>query len=86
MSDYASRRLDADVACTIRARCLHVLRTRGPSTHEQILSAFADKGWDASPSGVRTRCHELAEAGLARDTGEIRPTSCGRPACVWAAT
>lgn len=84
-SHYAARRVDADVSESIRARVLHVLRTRGPATHEEILAVFADKGWDGSPSGVRTRCRELASAGMVRDTGQIRQTQCGRASVVWAA-
>lgn len=84
-SHYAAARVDADVCETIRARVLHVLRTRGPSTHEEILAVFSERQWDGSPSGVRTRCKELLKAGMVRDTGEMRDTEYGRASVVWAA-
>lgn len=84
-SDRAARRQDADVGESIRARVMHVLRTRGPSTQEEILDVFTEKGWDASPQGVRSRCVELARCGLAQDTGGLRADRKGRSNIIWAA-
>lgn len=51
-------------------------------TDEELVSLI---GANLSPSGVRTRRHELVEQGLVVDTGIRRKTNSGRSAIVWAA-
>lgn len=56
----------------------------GPMTDEQLLTV-----WESyspllvSPSGLRSRRHELTVMGLVKDTGERVKTRSGRKAVVW---
>lgn len=63
---------------------LDVLANLGPSTDEGIALAAAAISWPISPSGLRTRRHELVELGLVYPTGEERRLVTGRWAKVWA--
>lgn len=51
-------------------------------THEQLVHYAVAYDVELSPSGVRTRCTELARAGLVVDRGETR-TKSGRRATLW---
>lgn len=70
------------------AAVLDSFRRHGPMTDEQLHVAYErdveDHGVPAqSDSGLRTRRHELVEAGLLVDSGERAPTVAGRDAIVW---
>jgi len=62
---------------------LHLLRRLGPSTDEDIALAY--DGPRQSPSGLRTRRHELVAAGFVADSGQRRPLMSGRLSIVWEA-
>lgn len=69
---------------------LAVLAYTGPATDEKLVSDYcslADR-WDhippQSPSGIRTRRHELVGMGKIRDTGTRAALHSGRNATVWA--
>lgn len=68
---------------------LHVLRRYGPMCDVELVdrySLLAERyGSQQSPSGIRSRRHELVEAGEVVDTGERRKLASGRNAIVWAA-
>lgn len=64
---------------------LAVIGKYGPCTHEQLIKHVKAAGITMTDSGVRSRCHELVEAGLVVDTGEKGLTQAGRKTTVWAA-
>lgn len=57
----------------------------GPATDERLAQHAFAIGWDISPSGLRTRRHELALAGHVVDTGRRERLLSGRLAIVWEA-
>lgn len=61
---------------------LGVLRSSGPLTDEQI---YARISMPMSPSGARSRRHELVERGLVIDSGERGKTVSGRKTIMWKA-
>lgn len=69
---------------------LRVLRYFGPMTDERLLVAFDEfvsrfNLAAQSPSGIRTRRHELEDGGLVGDTGHREKLQSGRWAIVWKA-
>lgn len=58
---------------------------RQAMTDEELLAIFHKARKVVTPSGVRSRRAELAEAGWLRDSGERRDTQAGHPAIVWEA-
>lgn len=72
-----------------RSFVLNVLRLLGPMTDEELVRrATGMAEWQedqvrVSPSGVRTRRHELVAQGQVRDTGQRVTTRSGRRAIVW---
>lgn len=64
-----------------RLEVLEILSAEALPDHELVtlITRF-------SPSSVRTRRHELVEAGLVVDTGRRVLTPAGRMSIVWAAT
>lgn len=65
-----------------RALVLRVLPTVQPCTDERLVEACAQVDPFCTPSGVRSRRHELATEGLVRSAGEGK-TSTGRKALTW---
>lgn len=63
---------------------LLLYREHGWLTDEEAEQHY--HGAPQSPSGLRTRRHELTEAGYLADTGMRRDTAGGRPAIVWGIT
>lgn len=68
-----------------QALVLGLLRTYGPSTDEQLAALATMAGVVMSPSGLRTRRHELVTLALVEPSGEQRVMSTGRRALVWQA-
>lgn len=73
-----------------QAAVLGVLAFVGRSTDEQLVSEYAmavetfpDTTPRQSPSGIRTRRHELVQQGLIADSGERVKMASGRYAVVW---
>ena len=65
---------------------LKVLGLCGEMTDERLIACYETFDLPKqSPSGIRTRRHELVAMGLVRDTGERRKMSTGRMAIVWEA-
>lgn len=64
---------------------IYAVLERKAMTDEELLSLFQDRGKAVTPSGVRSRRSELAEAGWVRDSGERRDTKAGHPSIVWEA-
>jgi len=75
-----------------RRAVLHVLQRFGPSTDALLVATYEteiERGAllpRQSSSGIRTRRHELVDAGLVVDTGTRWRLSSGRNAIVWRAT
>lgn len=67
---------------------LSVLKVRGPMTDEDIYDTIMEQDdgtFSLSPSGARTRRHELEGLGLVVDSGRRETLPSGRKAVVWAA-
>ena len=67
-----------------QAQVILLLQRMGrPVTHEDLVWAAGNEpGITLTPSGIRTRCHELAVAGKVVQDGETRTRS-GRRALLW---
>lgn len=66
---------------------LYCLR-RSPGTDEEMIASYVECyerfGFPkASPAGLRSRRAELVRLNRVEDSGETRPTSCGRASVVW---
>jgi hypothetical protein len=68
-----------------QAAVLSVLGEIGPSTDEHLVAVYRSCRDlpQQSPSGIRTRRKELADADLVVDTGRRERTLAGRMAIVW---
>lgn len=64
---------------------IRAILERKPLTDEELVDLFQSRGKSVTPSGVRSRRAELAEAGWVRDSGEKRDTKTGHPSIVWEA-
>jgi len=67
---------------------LSVLLERGPITDTGLVEAYTELARrgeviEQSPSGIRTRRHELVDRGLVVDTGEKQVLPTGRRAILW---
>jgi hypothetical protein len=71
-----------DVRASQRA-VYQMLRDYGPSTDERLQQLAHDHGIRMSPSGLRTRRHELTALGLVVDSGRTAVLATGRAAIVW---
>ena len=61
---------------------LAFFRRSGPMDDERLVADYVGPP-PQSPSGLRTRRHELVDAGLLADTGRRVRTRAGRRAIVW---
>lgn len=62
------------------------LLREGPATDQHLATRAYERGLTISPSGLRSRRHELVDAGLVEDTGLRERLPSGRHAAVWRAT
>jgi hypothetical protein len=69
-----------------QAAILGVLRAIEPATDEMLLDAVRSASIRMSPSGVRTRRHELVDLGFVRDTGNRVRGATGRRMILWRTT
>lgn len=68
-------------------RAVHrLLRVYGPTTDETLMRLANMTGLHISPSGLRTRRHELVALGLVHDTGVRVPLASGRMGICWGVT
>jgi hypothetical protein len=81
----AARSISRDGLRENQAAVLRLLRRYGPLTDEQIGELYGHVP-PQSPSGLRTRRHELQELGLVEDSGERARLRSGRQAIVWRAS
>lgn len=70
----------------IQARVLGIFERHGSLTQHQLIAIYRHEHGPAAESTVRTRCSELADAGLVRDTGDRVQLVSGRHAIVWQLT
>ena len=68
-----------------QAKIWSILAKVGAMTDEGILEAMIKRGWLISPSGCRTRRHELCELGLVEHSGNYSKTIMGNRSRVWRA-
>lgn len=54
-----------------------------PKTHDELLDAAEKAEVKMSQSGLRSRCSELVDLGLVRDSGVKRETKLGNRSVVW---
>lgn len=67
-----------------QAKVFALLAQLGSATHDELIEYANNTRVGMSPSGVRSRCHELVVAGMVVDTGQRRVLPSGRSAVVWA--
>ena len=63
---------------TTRGMILECLEHLGDATADEIAETLGLFSQSVSP-----RCSELAKSGVIVDSGEVRPTRCGKNATVW---
>lgn len=80
-SKAAARSMRKPKTASLRDQVMAFIRIRGGATDEEIQIAL-----DMPASTQRPRRVELMQAGLVRDSGEVRNTKSGRKAVVWKAT
>ena len=68
-----------------QAKIWSILAKVGAMTDEGILEAMIKRGWLISPSGCRTRRHELCELGMVEHSGNYSETAMGNRSRVWRA-
>jgi hypothetical protein len=66
-------------------RVYELLRDYGPCTDEELQALAPRDGFLISPSGLRTRRHELVVLGFVKDSGRRTTMSTGRQAIIWEA-
>jgi len=84
-SHAAAQSLPPSTLRTSQANVFTVAANITPTgfTLETLVSAYQHSDWpEQSPSGIRTRCKELQDAGLIVDTGRKTRLSSGRMARV----
>jgi hypothetical protein len=57
----------------------------GPATDQELATRAYERGLRISPSGLRSRRHELVDAGLVEDTGRRAVLASGRKSAIWRA-
>jgi hypothetical protein len=68
-------------------RAVHrLLLLYGPATDERLVHLAELTALHISPSGLRTRRHELVALGLVQDTGHRAVMDSGRRAILWGVT
>ena len=68
----------------MHGRILRLLDVMGPCTDERLAAWYADQFDDPfTPSGLRTRRHELVEMGRVEWTGDTARLTTGRQGRVW---
>jgi hypothetical protein len=67
-----------------QARILRIVRLHGPLTDEEIYDFAIVRDYN-SPSGARTRRHELVQLGHVVDSGKRKKTKSGRNTIMWEA-
>lgn len=87
-SHDAARSLKAANLRASQEAVLRVLKRLGTGTDVDLVALYeqtAESGFEPaqSPSGIRSRRHELVEAGRVVDTGERTKLASGRKAIVW---
>lgn len=65
---------------------LGLFREHGPMTHETLERVARDAGVMRSESGLRTRCKQLVDLGLVRESGRFEITPFNNRTTVWEAT
>jgi len=84
----AALSIDEAKVTKLQKRIYDFLRYAGPMTDEELVNAYllwtdvVGEGY-ASPSGIRSRRHELVNLGLVCDTGTRAKLRSGRQAIVW---
>lgn len=67
----------------LQQRVLALFERHGPMTHHALIAAYRAAHGPAAESTIRTRCAELVEKGLIRDTGRRAAVSSKREGIVW---
>lgn len=84
----AARSIPEDQLRQSQAAVLAALREFGPATDETLAERYKARrlqvDWPLqSPSGLRTRRHELTEAGYVEDSGRLEKLPSNRWSIVW---
>lgn len=67
----------------IRLIVKHALESYGPLTHDQLIEVV-NRVRPVSPSGVRSRCHELVEEGIVERVPDmVAKSRYGRASLLW---
>lgn len=90
-SHDAARSIQGDRLRDSQEAILALLRRFGPMCDTELLDTYQRYAASSdyprqSPSGIRSRRHELVNAGRVVDTGERMKLSPGRQSIIWAAT
>ena len=82
-SHAAARSLDVERLRETQKAVLACFVKRGKMCHEQLVERYGPGPPLQSVSGLRTRCHELVDAGYLRDSGKTIILASGRSSIIW---
>lgn len=87
-SHAAARSIPPDKLRASQRAVLQCFETAGPMHHERLVKVYTARqeagGWPMqSVSGLRTRTHELVEAGYLRNSGKVVVLPSRRKSIVW---
>lgn len=87
-SHHAAQSVRVSDLPAVKQTIITLFAVRGAMTDEELWTVWQERihTTPISPSGLRTRRRELADAGWLRDSGTRRPLQSGRMAIVWEAT
>jgi len=83
-SHAAARSLDVERLRETQKAVLACFVKQGNMCHEQLVERYGHGPPLQSVSGLRTRCHELVDAGYLRDSGDTIVLASGRSSIIWA--
>ena len=82
-SHQAAASLQPAVLNRIQERVRFLLASCGPMHHAQLIHAYRLQYGTVGESTIRTRCRELSDLGVVRDTGRRITLPSGRQSIVW---
>lgn len=90
-SHAAARSIEVEALRASQQAVLDCFASHGPMHHERLIEIYGaeyrERAWPPqSVSGLRTRTHELVEAGVVMNSGRVIRLASGRRSIIWKLT